>query len=375
MRVLFWTELFWPYVGGVEVLSAQFIRLMRERGYEFAVVTSHGSLKLPDEDRYEDTPVHRFPFLKALSEKDIGQIAAARRRLVRLKEAFAPDLVHVHFTDPSILFHIQTADAHPAPSLVSIRVGLPDRGGPDTLVGCALRSADWVTANSAAMLAHARRLVPEITSRSCVIYNGLPGPSVALAPLPTDPPVVLCLGRIVRDKGFDLAVEALAAVGRRIPAVRLLIAGDGPERPALERQAQELGIADAVRFAGWVSPEAVPALINEATLVVMPSRWEEAFGLVALQAAQMGRPVVATRVGGLPEVVLHGETGLVVGKEDGAALAEAILFLLEHPDEAARLGEAARRRAADAFSMERYLDQHDALYRRLIKEVAHVGPA
>jgi glycogen(starch) synthase len=225
------------------------------------------------------------------------------------------------------------------------------------------------------MLAHARRLVPEITSRSCVIYNGLRGPSVALAPLPTDPPVVLCLGRIVRDKGFDLAVEALAVVARRIPAARLLIAGDGPERPALERQAQELGIADAVRFAGWVSPEAVPALINEAALVVMPSRWEEAFGLVALQAAQMGRPVVATRVGGLPEVVLHGETGLVVGKEDGAALAEAILFLLEHPDEAARLGEAARRRAADAFSMDRYLDQHDALYRRLIKEVAHVGPA
>lgn len=68
MRVLLWAESFWPYVGGVEVLSVPFIRSMRDRGYTFAVVTSHGSLDLPDEDHYEGTSVHRFPFLRVLAE-------------------------------------------------------------------------------------------------------------------------------------------------------------------------------------------------------------------------------------------------------------------------------------------------------------------
>jgi glycogen(starch) synthase len=375
MRVLLWAESFWPYVGGIEVLSVPFIRSMRDRGYTFAVVTSHGSLDLPDEDRYEGTSVYRFPFLRVLAERDMDGIATAREGVANLKEAFAPDLVHVHFAGPSILFHMRTQEVHPAALLVSVCMALPDSGGQDTLVGRALRSADWVTAMSAVMLDRARMLVPEIMSRSSVIYNALPEPAVAPAPLPMAPPVVLCLGRIVREKGFDLAVEAFAAVASRFPRARLVVAGDGPERPALERQARELGIGDAVRFAGWVPPEAVPALINAATLVVMPSRWEEAFGIVALQAAQMGRPVVAASVGGLPEVVLHAKTGLVVAKEDSAALAEAIIFLLEHPDEAAGLGQAARRRAMDLFSMEGYIDQHDALYRKLVTEVPYGTPA
>ena len=91
----------------------------------------------------------------------------------------------------------------------------------------------------------------------------------------------------------------------------MVIAGNGTDRAQLERQAAELGLREVVDFIGWVAPDKVPELINSATIVLMPSRWE---GLpsVALQASMMARPVLATSVGGLPEVVVHGETGLLV---------------------------------------------------------------
>jgi glycogen(starch) synthase len=178
------------------------------------------------------------------------------------------------------------------------------------------------------------------------------------------------VGLLIHAKGFDVAVSAFASLARRFPRLRLVIAGDGPARRDLETQAVELGVSRLIDFVGWVSPERIPALMDRATLVVMPSRWEEAFGLVALEAALMARPVVATRVGGLPEVVAHGQTGLLVEKEDPPAMADAIACLLDDPESAANMGKAARLRAQDMFSLKRHVDAYDALYRQLIEGAA-----
>jgi len=102
-------------------------------------------------------------------------------------------------------------------------------------------------------------------------------------------------------------------------------------------------------------------------VVVMPSRWEETFGLVALEAALMGRPVVVTRAGALPEVVAHGETGLVVDKEDDQGVAEAVAFLLENPEKARRMGEAGRERALRNFGLQACIGRYDELYRRIAR--------
>jgi glycosyltransferase involved in cell wall biosynthesis len=108
------------------------------------------------------------------------------------------------------------------------------------------------------------------------------------------------------------------------------------------------------------------ALLNSATVVLVPSRKAEGFGLVALEAALMARPVVASRFGALPEVVMDGETGLLVDKDDPLALADAILTLLTHPDTAMTMGETGRRRAQDLFGLQRHVDSFDALYRELV---------
>jgi glycogen(starch) synthase len=301
MRVLYWTELFWPYIGGVEVLAAKLVPALRERGYEVIVVTSHDHLDLPDTGQHRGIPIHRFPFRKALATRDPSQLMEIQKQAVRLKQHFKPDLIHMNYTGPAVYFHLRTAAAYPAPFLFTVRSALPIHAvGSDTLLGQALRTADWVTTCSEALLADARQLAPEITPRSCVIHNGLDEPGLFPAPLPSNPPRLLCLGRIVPKKGFDLALSAFASLRDRFPRARLVIGGDRPARPPLERQAAGLRLTHSVDFIGWVAPDKVPELMNTATVVIMPSRWE---GLpnVALQAAVMARPVVATRVGGLPK--------------------------------------------------------------------------
>lgn len=367
MRILYWTEVFWPHIGGVEVLSKHFIPAMQERGYEFAVVTSHHDHNLPDESVYDDIPVYRFHFRTSLERGDLKQLKAALQKVAMLKESFKPDLVHINHCGPSVFFHLITINICHSPMLVTIHAWHSPKSRHNTLLERMLCSAGWVNAPSGALLDKARNLVPEITARSSVIHNALNMPSLEPAPLSFDEPRLLCLGRVVNDKGFDLALDAFAGIVVRYPKARLIVAGDGPARPELEQRAASLGILNAVEFTGWVAPSKVFDLINTATIVIVPSRWHEPFGLVALEAAQMARPVVATSVGGLPEVVVHQETGLLVEKDDVAQLIEAIAFLLDNPEVATRIGQAARVRSQEVFNLERFVDAYDALYRKLIR--------
>jgi glycogen(starch) synthase len=373
MRVLYWTREFFPAIGGIEELSRQALPAFQKRNYELLVVAAHGTHNLPDVTSFNGIPVHRFHFQEALGRRDPRAILAGQHQVAQLKKSFNPDLVHVHFGDPCGYFHVTTASVHPAPSLVTVHtmVGYPT--GPDTVVGRLLGRAAWVAGVSEASLTEIRRAVPATIERSSVIYNGLDLPALAPRPLDFDQPCILCLGRAVRDKGFDLALAAFADVRKRFPKSRLIIAGDGLARAALERQTLALELADAVEFLGWVEPEAVPALINRATIVVVPSRCQDSFPLVALQAAQMAKPVVAARVGGLPEAVVDRATGVLVDKEDPHQLADAINSLLQHAETAREYGTSGRARAQRLFSLTRYIDAYDSLYQQLVNGTRHPG--
>jgi glycogen(starch) synthase len=183
--------------------------------------------------------------------------------------------------------------------------------------------------------------------------------------LPWQPPVLLGVGRLVRDKGFDLALTAFASIRGHFPGLRMTIAGDGPAREELEGLAASLGIGQAVQFLGWVSPGEVGDLMGAATAVVVPSRWDEPFGLVAVEAGLMERPVVAARVGGLVEVVSEGLNGLTFPREDAGALAQALSALLSDRERAVELGRGGKRRATAEFSLRRVADDYESIYQRL----------
>lgn len=366
-RILFWSGTFWPNIGGVEVHAAKLLPSLRERGYEYAVIAPKTPPELPNEGSYRGIPIYRFPFRGNLNDRNFDQLIETRQKIAALKRSFAPDLVHINTVGVDNFFHLTTAGTHRTPVLVTLHGKWAKQG--DSVVEKTLCGADWVVGCSAAILGEGRRLAPQIISRSSVIYNGVEVPSIYPSVLPFDPPRLLCLGRLAPDKGFDIALPAFKAILGCYPRARLMVAGDGPDREPLEKQTDGLGIRHAVEFVGWIAPSKVPELINSATLVVMPSR-EDSFPLVALEAALLGRPLVAARAGGLPEIVVPMETGMLIDKEDCDGLAKSIAFLLDHPQAAMRMGEAARLRAGAMFGWERHVDAYDALYQTLTSKRA-----
>jgi glycogen(starch) synthase len=196
-----------------------------------------------------------------------------------------------------------------------------------------------VTGVSESVCAGARRDLGDCAANVRLIVNALP-PSPPAAPYPRNGRI-LALGRLVPEKGFDTLVEAFALVRRSRSEATLTIAGEGPELGALQARAAELQLGDAISFPGWIAPDAVHRSMEGAAIIAFPSRCEEPFGLVALEAAQAARPCVVTGVGELPSIVRDGETGLVVPRDEPRAMASALLRLLDNPDEAAKLGARA----------------------------------
>jgi glycogen synthase len=175
---------------------------------------------------------------------------------------------------------------------------------------------------------------------------------------------VVFVGRVVRPKGVETLVEAAARM--RTPGVQIVLVGDGRDRPRVEHLARRLGVAERVHVTDFVAHERVPAVLASADLLVLPSFYEE-LGTVLVEAMQVGLPAVASRVGGVPEVVEDGVTGLLVAPGDPAALAAAMDAVLVDPDLAGRLGANALRKAPE-YDLERVAAQVHGLYQRLVDE-------
>jgi glycogen(starch) synthase len=368
-RVLFWSEHFWPYIGGAEVFAAGLLPNLRDRGHVFLVVTSHAELELPDEDDFEGIPVRRLPIRAALAAGDVRALMRALQQVVRLKQSFAPDLVHANGVGPSLLLHLRSRP-EATPWLLGVQQQLLDSQTDEAsslLLAC-LRSANWIAACSAAATKQLRSLEPGVAARSLTIYNGVDPPGSAPAPL-SERPTVLYAGRLVPAKGVDVLLSAIARLVPAIPGLSLVVAGDGPLRSSLEAQARDLGIASVVDFRGWVAPDSLTDTLNEAAVVAMPSR-QEGLPLVAVQASMMARPIVASRVGGLPEVVVDGETGWLVEPDDANDLERALAEALADRERAALRGRKARRRALREFTLRRSVQDFDFLYERLTRRNA-----
>ncbi len=364
MKILYWTQHFYPYIGGVEVLTANVLPHLERRGYSCSVITSQGSLDLPQEDLYLSTPVYRLPFPKALESGNLQLLSELVERVAALKRQLAPDLIHVFLSDPSFLVHLLTQQAHPSTLVVSIHnLGFDPSTGRHSLLRRLLRTADRVVGVSAFTLRQLHKLVPQCVEDSAVVYSSVVRPRTQPSQLQVDPPVILCVGRMVRDKGFDLALRAVKTLHSRFAGIRLRLIGDGPARAELQALTLDLGLQDHVSFPGWVPPEQMYSIIDQVSLVVVPSRGSETMSQVAVQAAFQERPVVASRIGGLPEVVLDGATGLLVNENDGDELASAVASLLSDPGRARKMGARGRRHAEKNFSMEHYIDTIDQLYR------------
>ncbi len=371
MRIGFYTFSFLPTVGGAELLLHGLAEALTERGHEVTLWAPRV--------RGKDNRVggrYRLCRYGRPSSKRFG-VRQTLPRLLLETWGRRPHVLHCHGAYPAGFVGAAFRRWTGTPLVIRPH-------GSDILPGewiardprlakrmrRALLLADAVVAQGDSMAERLRSLgVPP--GRLRIIYNGVrlpPWPH----PLPEEPSV-LAMGSLTAKKGFDVLLQAFALVGRRIPAARLTIAGEGPEGARLRRLAESLGIAHAVTFAGIVTGEAKTALVSGARAFVSSSR-REPFANAILEAMAAGRPVVATRVGGNAEMVEEQVSGLLAEPEDPAGLAEAMVRVLEDRERAAALGRAARRRVETCFAWDRMVDGYEGLYRELARSRGEGGP-
>lgn len=222
---------------------------------------------------------------------------------------------------------------------------------------------DRIVANSAAV---GRALEAEGLGPVEVIPNGVP----VRDPRPplSGPPTVAYAGRLSPEKGVDVLVQAFERVAGKVPDARLILAGDGPDRPRLEAQVSRAGLAHRFDLPGHVPRPALERLLDAAWVQAIPSRVAEPFGLAAAEAMMRGTAVVATAGGGVAEIVEDGHTGHLVPPNDPEAMAAALTTLLTRPDRAESMGQAGRRRALAHYDHEGFVDRFVTLYQSLWTE-------
>jgi glycosyltransferase involved in cell wall biosynthesis len=343
-------------ISGAENHLLLLLPALRARGHDVRLVMLHegepGATELADRLETEGVQVERLRMRAPVDPLVFG-------RLVRVIRRHRPDVLHTHLVHAD--FHgLPAGRLARVPLLVSTKHGFNpfrDRRAFAAADRTVARLADVHVAISAGLARYLAEREGFDEDEFEIVHYGLDaGPE---PPPPPDAPRLALVGRLIPIKGHEVLLEALARVRDALPGVTVELAGDGPLEPELRATVARLGLGEAVAWLGRVAP---PTPVYErAEIVVVPS-FGEGFGMVALEAMERGRAVIASDVGGLPEIVAAGETGLIVPPGDVSALAAAIVELAGDPARAAALGAAGRERALAEFSQERCTERVEELY-------------
>jgi len=338
MRIALLTLDFFPTPGGGQQYLSQVARRLAE-DHQVVVITPVASAREQEPWRRWVVPPTVVAFIRALS--------AAR-----------PDHVLVGHAHPRLLIPAALATWGRYTTITY---------GSDYLAAqrCWHRSLfNWLLAHSCPLItitwANAERLQALGLPAPVVIYPGTDPNRFAPPPQPPpSPPTLLTVGRLVPRKGIDTVLQALPVLLAEFPGLRYWVVGDGSDRARLEQIAHNLGVTQAVEFVGQVSDQILPEVYRMAHIFVMPVREEqetasiEGFGIVYLEAAASGLPVVAGRSGGAVEAVQEGKTGFLVPPNDPEALIQALRKLLTDPALRRRMGQTGRRWVEEEMNWDR----------------------
>jgi sugar transferase (PEP-CTERM/EpsH1 system associated) len=343
--------------GGMERLLVEFARFHDRRRFDPHFVTLEANLGRPAEDiREAGAPVHVLTGVP-------GERIAPIRRLVGLFRALRPDVVHTHNAYPQF-YGALAARLSGVPVVVHTRHGtsLGASRRSRMLFFLAGRLANRIVGVSedVARLSREQGRLP--ARKVLQVRNGVdlqrfrfrgPGPA----------PVAISVARLSSVKDFPTLLRALSIASAEAPDLRLRVVGEGPERHHLEAAARTMGIADRVEFLG--ERVDVPELLASAAFFVSSSL-TEGISLTLLEAMAVGLPVLATAVGGTPEVVVDGATGILVPSADSAALAAGMVRLCRDRDLRQEMGRRGYERVAERFDTRKMVAAYETLYEELL---------
>ena len=379
-------------------------RHLVRRGHSVTVVTP-GDPSLAREDTFDGVKIVRFP-MELPADLTYGRVAQSRvtwlGRFARLavmanyleaqhrailaeaREGQA-DVIHAHWAIPTGPAAVLAARKLGIPSIITMHGGdvyvnpeqgydFPTRWYVRPALRWTLRHAGALTAITEDCRQHALRAGAP-ADRIRLVFNGTdlrrfsPDENGDRRSPRFGPNMIFACRQLFPRKGIRFLLEAAAQLKPRFPDLKVVLAGDGFERPELVRLTEDLGLGPDVTFLGWVPNSELPPYYRAAALSVIPSL-EEGFGIPAAEAMGCEVAVVASDAGGLPEVVEDGVTGLVVPRGDATALAQAIGSLLDDPERRRLMGQAGRARALRLFDWDRSAEQFEQVYREVAARTA-----
>ena len=363
-----------PLLGGVDRCVAQLVADQSERGWSVAVACRPDS-EAASEARDSQAAVHDWTASRLPGPATAIEISRLRRII---REA-APDLVHLHSAKAGLAGRLALRGRLPTIFQPHSWSWHAVGGGARRLtVGWERWAARWCDA--ILCVSEAERALGDAARLDAVfhvVHNGVDPRAIAAAPvesapafrdrlgLPKDAPLVVCVGRLTRQKGQDVLLDAWRDVIREVPAARLALVGDGPAEQLLRRSAPQ-----AVTFAGAQEQEQVVDWLSAADVVVVPSRWD-GMSLALLEAMAAGRSVVATNVPGAAEAL--GDSAGAMVPLSRAAIASAIVERLRDPARAAAEGREGRSRIESRFDIAQTFEAVAAVYRAVLALRSEAG--
>ena len=336
--------------NGASIHTERWVSGLAARGHELALATDVGS----------GLAVRQFR-LSPLAHGRLNLWTLVRQLRAAI-QSFRPELVHAHYVSHYGLL-AALARAHPLVASVwgaDVEV-FPHRGAVNRrLLRLALGRAAVVTATSHHL---ARVTGPYLPSARAAVVVPFGVDTRRFCPpdaVPTGAPLIVCNKHLERDYGLDVLVDALSRLAH--PSWQAELLGEGSERPALTAQIAAAGLTDRIQLPGRVAAERVAERLQAARVAVYPSR-RESFGVATLEAQAVGLPVIATRVGGLAEVMEDGVTGWLVNPDDPEGLAEAIGRVLADPTAGRSMGARGRRLVETRYTWDVALSAMEAVYR------------
>lgn len=365
----------YPTYGGSGVLATELGHQLAKRGHEVHFITYDMPMRLDrfqDNIYYHEVETPSYPLL----ESDLYPLALAGK-IVDVAKYESLDVLHVHYAIPhavsGYLARQVLAEKQALPLVTTLHgtditlVGLEPTFHP--LIRFALDQSDVVTAVSGFLEERTRQnfgselsinVIPNFVDTEH--YQRRDNPDLQRHLRPNGEAILLHVSNFRPVKRVQDCVRVLAEVRKKIDA-RLVLVGDGPDRSETERLCRELGVADHVVFLGKQS--ALPEILSVADVFLLPSQ-QESFGLSALEAMSCSVPVIGTNIGGIGEVVEHGESGYLAELGDIHRMARYALELLLHPKKLEHFRVQARRRAVDEFDISLIVPQYESLYQKAV---------
>jgi L-malate glycosyltransferase len=378
MNIALIPHLYYPNIGGVEIAVENLAAILRKNNYNVFIVTARWPRTLKRNELYGNIKITRLPF--KLPNKNPINFLLFCIRFIQCIHGLSQfiiknniELINLHYISENALYILLIKHFFKIPLVVNIHgsdIELFSKQGflNRFLVNVSLRQSDVIISNSQALLnATVEMFGAFISKKAFVIGNGVDITVNRQSFLdPGISPFILSVGRLEYFKGFDVLIDAFSIVAETQKLIKLVIIGGGTENNKLTDKISSCKSGNRILLLGHLDHNKVEGYFNYCDFFVLPSR-REAFGIVCLEAMGASKAVIATKTGGVPEIVENDRNGLLVDAENISELAQAIIRLIKNPGLAQKFGANGRKLVEEKYGWENITQKYIEIYQQLNK--------